>query len=67
MRGGRGESIDPEKLPFVGKKVEKAHLFRTVTLQEPNIYSGPGIRRQRPIIGKEQRKGGQKQSKNGTT
>jgi len=54
----RGESIRPEKLPFVGKKSGKVSSFQAgVTLQEANIYSGPGISRQDPIIGKEQRKG----------
>ena len=40
-------------------------FFRPTNFQESNIYSGPRIRRQDPIIGKEQRKGkgGQKQSK----
>ena len=44
----RGESIRPEKLPFVGKKSGKVSSFQAgVTLQEANIYSGPGIRRNR--------------------
>ena len=32
-------------------------FFRPTNFQESNIYSGPGISRQDPIIGKEQRKG----------
>ena len=43
-----GESIRPEKLPFVGKKSGKVSSFQAgLTLQEANIYSGPGIRRNR--------------------
>ena len=57
-----------EEHPFVVEKWENQQLmfFRPTNFQESNIYSGPRIRRQDPIIGKEQRKGkgGQKQSKN---
>ena len=48
-----------------GERMEKIFLRLRSNFQESNIYSGPGIRRQGPIIGKEQRerKGGQNQIK----
>lgn len=57
-----GESIESKRnvLLWEGNGRSRSHIFRPVNLQESNIYSGPGIRRHSPIIGKEQRKGGQK-------